>query len=77
MTFAEFFKALWGEDHDPFPWQEALAASVMDGHWPRIGVPTAAGKTAVIDIAVYALAMRAPRAARRRGRSFRRSRRAG
>jgi CRISPR-associated endonuclease/helicase Cas3 len=64
MTFAEFFKAV--RKHDPFPWQDRLAAQVLAGEWPRaIGMPTAAGKTAVIDIAVYALAMRAPNSARR------------
>ena len=64
MIFADFFRAIWL--HDPFPWQERLAELVMAGRWPSsIGLPTAAGKTALIDIAVYALAMRAPEAARR------------
>jgi CRISPR-associated endonuclease/helicase Cas3 len=64
MTFTEFFRAVWG--HDPFPWQESLAERALQGDWPRsIGLPTAAGKTALIDIAVYALAMGAARAARR------------
>jgi CRISPR-associated endonuclease/helicase Cas3 len=64
VIFADFFRAIWC--HDPFPWQERLAELVLEGRWPSsIGLPTAAGKTALIDIAVYALAMRAPEAARR------------
>lgn len=63
MTFVEFFHAVW--KRRPFPWQEEYAAEVLKGNWRSIGMPTAAGKTALIDIAVYALAQRAPGAARR------------
>ncbi|MFL5245242.1 MAG: type I-U CRISPR-associated helicase/endonuclease Cas3 [Gemmataceae bacterium] len=55
--FQEFFRAVHG--YDPFPWQTRLAKRVCDGDWPRaIALPTAAGKTACIDIAVFALACR-------------------
>jgi CRISPR-associated endonuclease/helicase Cas3 len=63
MTFAEFFHTVW--QRDPFPWQEEYAAEALKGNWRPVGMPTAAGKTALIDIAVYALARRAPGSARR------------
>jgi CRISPR-associated endonuclease/helicase Cas3 len=62
--FAAFFEEAHGKP--PFPWQRALAARVLAGDWPAcIALPTAAGKTAMIDVAVFALAAGAPGAARR------------
>jgi hypothetical protein len=56
--FVTFFKALWGKD--PFPWQTMLAQCVTEKGWPAaIDLPTASGKTACLDIAVYALAAQA------------------
>lgn len=61
--FQEFFQALWGKDKRPFSWQRELATRVIvepDKPWPdAIALPTASGKTACIDIAVYALAAQA------------------
>ncbi len=55
VQFAEFFEALHG--HPPFPWQERLAQTVCAGEWPQvIDLPTASGKTACLDIALFALA---------------------
>lgn len=62
MTFEAFFGHLWkdskGNPLAPFPWQSALARYVQEKRkWPAtIEVPTSAGKTAIMDIAVYALA---------------------
>jgi len=62
--FTEFYRAVHG--FNPFPWQERVAARVCGGDWPRaIALPTAAGKTACLDIAVFALACRAKNAPRR------------
>ena len=65
--FAEFFKKLWG--HPPFAWQQALVDRVLEraeAPWPEaIALPTAAGKTACLDIAVFALAAQASRLTRK------------
>jgi CRISPR-associated endonuclease/helicase Cas3 len=63
--FDEFFTALWGEDKIAFSWQRELAERVVANEekpWPdAIALPTASGKTACIDIAVFALAAQAGR----------------
>jgi CRISPR-associated endonuclease/helicase Cas3 len=57
-SFAEFFRALHG--HAPYAWQASLAAKAARGEWPgAIDLPTSSGKTACIDVAVYALACQA------------------
>jgi CRISPR-associated endonuclease/helicase Cas3 len=63
MTVADF-TAFYTAVHypwAPFPWQQRLAAQVLEERsWPdRISVPTACGKTSVLDIAVFALAAQA------------------
>lgn len=56
--FGEFYQAING--YRPFPWQQRLAERVLSRGWPdAIDVPTGCGKTSVLDVAVYALAMQA------------------
>lgn len=58
--FGEVYKDSSGKPLEPFPWQQRLAERVCEGDWPEcIALPTAAGKTACIDIAVFALACQA------------------
>jgi len=61
LTFTAFFQAVHGVT--PFPWQVALADQVTSsGEWPAvIAAPTGSGKTAAIDVAVFALALEADR----------------
>lgn len=57
--FPAFFARVNG--YTPFRWQNRLACEIMFGEtWPRyISLPTAAGKTSLIDIATFALACQA------------------
>jgi CRISPR-associated endonuclease/helicase Cas3 len=62
--FPAFFKAVHG--WEPFPWQETLLQRVLTRGWPAlIDVPTGLGKTAVLDVAVFAAALGHPAARRR------------
>lgn len=63
--FSAFFRDVHG--HPPFPWQCRLTTQVLDrGVWPKvIDLPTGAGKTAVLDTAVFALAARPAKSPRR------------
>ncbi len=58
--FSAWFRSLWG--YEPFPWQSMLAERAPGGTWPQaLDLPTASGKTACIEIALYALAAQADR----------------
>ena len=58
--FDAFFEALHGTK--PYPWQRRLAEMALEGRWPgAIDLPTGSGKTACIDIAIFALACQAHR----------------
>ena len=64
--FASYFKALWATEQwpepEPFPWQIMLAERAARGDWPKaISLPTASGKTACLDAAVFGLAATADR----------------
>jgi CRISPR-associated endonuclease/helicase Cas3 len=70
MLSVDQFAAFVGEVHagrSPFPWQEELLRHlVREQRWPdTIAAPTGLGKTSVLDIAVFAAALRLPVARRR------------
>lgn len=52
LSFGDFFEAVWG--YQPYPWQIELADRVQETGWPDVlDIPTGAGKSAVLDIALY------------------------
>ncbi|MDQ7911188.1 type I-U CRISPR-associated helicase/endonuclease Cas3 [Phytohabitans sp. ZYX-F-186] len=58
--FDAFFTAVYG-GHRPFRWQDRLLDHILHtGHWPdQLVAPTGAGKTSVIDVHVFAVALMA------------------
>lgn len=56
--FAAFHAAVHG-DKQPFAWQQRLLEKIVaDKAWPRVlDLPTGAGKTTCIDVALFALAL--------------------
>jgi len=66
-SFGAFFAAIH-PGRTPFPWQERLAQRVLDPEtgWPSLlDLPTGAGKTSALDVALYALAAAPDRMPRR------------
>lgn len=62
--FPTYFEAVHG--CAPFAWQCRLLQHVLDEGWGApIDLPTASGKTAVLDVAIFALALQADDPARR------------
>ncbi len=56
QTFAEFYQSVHG--HAPFPWQVRLSQRVAQGQWPKaLNLPTSSGKTAVVDVWLWAHAV--------------------
>jgi CRISPR-associated endonuclease/helicase Cas3 len=54
--FGEFYEEVHGRK--PFPWQRRLGGFVAKNGWPRlIALPTSTGKTSIIDVAVFQLAL--------------------
>lgn len=55
--FDTFFRDVHG--YEPFPWQRRLTSQVLEqGTWPKVvDLPTGTGKTAVLDTAVFAMAL--------------------
>ncbi len=63
--FATFFRDIHG--YEPFPWQQRLTEQVLDRRsWPKvIDLPTGTGKTAILDTAVFAMAVQSETSPRR------------
>jgi CRISPR-associated endonuclease/helicase Cas3 len=56
QDFSAFYQSL--HSYAPFPWQIRLAQRAADGQWPdALNLPTSSGKTAVLDVWLWAHSM--------------------
>lgn len=56
QDFTAFYKSVHG--FEPFPWQIRLAERAASGQWPdALNLPTSSGKTAVLDVWLWAHSM--------------------
>ena len=56
QDFVAFYQSLHG--YPPFPWQVRLSQRAAKGHWPEaLNLPTSSGKTAVVDVWLWAHSM--------------------
>ena len=64
--FGDFFEAVHGVGKRPFSWQEDLLRHLVNtGTWPeQIVAPTGAGKSSVVEMHVFAVALFAVGAAK-------------
>jgi CRISPR-associated endonuclease/helicase Cas3 len=62
--FATFYQSVHA--YAPFPWQVRLAERAASGHWPdALNLPTSSGKTAVLDVWLWAHAVGIPNTPKR------------
>ncbi|OIQ58350.1 CRISPR-associated endonuclease/helicase Cas3 [Moorella thermoacetica] len=60
--FAEIMAGVSGERHSPYPWQKRLLSRVLQEGWPEaLKLPTGTGKTSVLLISIFLLALEAGR----------------
>ena len=58
--FLSFYAALYHGTRQAFPWQQRLATALCAGNWPEtLALPTSCGKTSLLEIHLYALALQA------------------
>lgn len=64
-SFDDFYRSVH-DGREPFRWQSRLAEEVLERGWPALlDLPTGAGKTSTLDVALYTLAVAPERMPRR------------
>lgn len=57
LNFENFYTELYEGQRSPFPWQIRFTNAIIQGNWPEVvALPTACGKTGIIESCVFCLA---------------------